>query len=63
MPAHPLPDGRVPVLLSAHDETLISQDARAILDFLDRSGEDNDPTLAIASTLLRLRRCGGTARS
>ncbi|MGB8791742.1 MAG: acyltransferase domain-containing protein, partial [Mycobacterium sp.] len=56
MPAHPLPDGRVPVLLSAHDETLISQDARAILDYLDRAGEDNDPTLAIASTLLRLRR-------
>ena len=56
MSAHPLPDGRVPVLLSAHDETLISQDARAILDYLDRAGEDNDPTLAIASTLLRLRR-------
>ena len=37
MPAHPLPDGRVPVLLSAHDETLISQDARAILDYLDRA--------------------------
>jgi mycobactin polyketide synthetase MbtD len=56
MLAHPLPDGRVPVLLSAHDETLISQDARAILDYLARSGDDNDPTLAVASTLLRLRR-------
>ncbi len=56
MLAHPLPDGGVPVLLSAHDETLISQDARAILDFLDRSGDDNDPTCAVASTLLRLRR-------
>jgi len=56
MLAHPLPDGRVPVLLSAHDETLISQDARAILDYLDRAGEDNDPAPAVASTLLRLRR-------
>jgi mycobactin polyketide synthetase MbtD len=56
MLAHPLPDGRVPVLLSAHDETLISRDARAILDFLDLSGEHDDPTVAVASTLLRLRR-------
>ena len=51
----PLPDGRVPVSLSAHDEELIGQDARAILDFLGRTGADTDPT-AIASTLLRLRR-------
>jgi mycobactin polyketide synthetase MbtD len=56
MLTHPLPDGRVPVLLSAHDETLISQDARAILDFLDRFGEGTDPTSAVASTLVRLRR-------
>jgi mycobactin polyketide synthetase MbtD len=56
MPVQPLPDGRVPVLLSAHDETLISQDARAILDYLDRAGEDGDPTAGVASTLLRLRR-------
>ena len=28
MLAQPLPDGRVPVLLSAHDEKLIRQDAR-----------------------------------
>jgi mycobactin polyketide synthetase MbtD len=56
MLAHPLPDGRVPVLLSAHDETLISQDAQAILDYLDQAGEDNDPTVGVASTLLRLRR-------
>jgi mycobactin polyketide synthetase MbtD len=56
MLARPLPDGRVPILLSAHDETLIGQDARAILDYLDRAGEDNDPTPAVASTLLRLRR-------
>ena len=56
MPAQPLPDGRVPVLLSAHDETLIGQDARAILDFLDQAGEDGDPAAGVASTLLRLRR-------
>ena len=56
MLAHPLPDGRVPVLLSAHDETLIRKDARAILEHLDRTGDSSDPTLAVASTLLRLRR-------
>jgi len=56
MLARPLPDGRVPVLLSAHDETLISQDARAILDYLGRAGDETDPTMAVASTLLRLRR-------
>jgi mycobactin polyketide synthetase MbtD len=57
--AHPLPDGRVPVLLSAHDEKLIGQDAQAILEYLDRTGEHNDPpdpTVAVASTLVRLRR-------
>ena len=56
MLAQPLPDGRVLVLLSAHDEKLISQDARAILDYLDRSGQDEDLTAAVASTLVRLRR-------
>lgn len=56
MTAQPLPDGRVPVLLSAHDERLIGQDASAILDYLDRLGGQQDPTVAVASTLLRLRR-------
>ena len=56
MLAQPLPDGRVPVLLSAHDETLICQDARAILDYLHRADTDPDPTADVASTLLRLRR-------
>ena len=56
MLAQPLPDGRVPVLLSAHDEALIGQDAWAILDHLDRAGDGDDPTTAVASTLLRLRR-------
>jgi mycobactin polyketide synthetase MbtD len=54
MPTHPLPDGRVPVLLSAHDKSLIGQDAQAILDYLDRAGEDL--TVEVASTMLRLRR-------
>ncbi|WP_156749658.1 acyltransferase domain-containing protein, partial [Mycobacterium sp. E1747] len=49
----PLPDGRTPVLLTAHDDELIVDDARAILDYLDRTDAD---TAAIASTLLRLRR-------
>jgi len=56
MLARPLPDGRVPVLLSAHDERLIGQDASAILDYLDRVATDHDPTVEVASTLLRLRR-------
>nr|WP_084187778.1 mycobactin polyketide synthase MbtD [Mycobacterium paraffinicum] len=49
----PLPDGRIPVLLTAHDEELIVDDARAILDYLDRTDAD---TAAIASSLLGLRR-------
>ncbi|OMC16195.1 mycobactin polyketide synthase MbtD [Mycobacterium sp. SP-6446] len=56
MLTHPLPDGRVPVLLSAHDEKLIGQDARAVLDYLDRVRDHDDLTTAVASTLLRLRR-------
>ncbi|OBG66754.1 mycobactin polyketide synthase MbtD [Mycobacterium sp. E3339] len=51
----PLPDARVPVLLSAHAEELIGQDARAILDHLDSAGADAD-VAAVASSLLRLRR-------
>ncbi|HEY2196626.1 MAG TPA: acyltransferase domain-containing protein, partial [Mycobacterium sp.] len=56
MLAQPLPDGRVPVLLSAHDETLITQDAWAILGYLDRIAPDHDPTAQVASSLIRLRR-------
>ena len=52
----PLPDGRVPVLLSAHDEGARSvRTRRAILDYLGRTAADTD-TAAVASTLLRLRR-------
>lgn len=46
------PDGRVPVLLSAHAEELIAADAGAILRYLDR-GPD---VPAVAATLLRTRR-------
>jgi mycobactin polyketide synthetase MbtD len=56
MLAQPLPDGRVPILLSAHDEQLIGKDAWAILDYVNRLGADRDPTVEVASTLLRLRR-------
>jgi mycobactin polyketide synthetase MbtD len=56
MLTHPLPDGRVPVLLSAHDPELIRRDAAAILDFLQRHTGTEDPVAAVASTLLRLRR-------
>lgn len=34
-----LPDGRIPVLLSAHAEELVRADAQAILDYLDRRPE------------------------
>lgn len=47
-----LPDGRVPVVLSAHADELIGADAEAILRYLDR-GPDVD---AVAGTLLRTRR-------
>src|SRR5947209_11587380 len=56
MLAQGLPDGRVPVLLSAHDEQLIAKDAQAILDYVDRLGADHEPTVEVASTVLRLRR-------
>jgi mycobactin polyketide synthetase MbtD len=56
MRPHPLPDGRIPVLLSAHDEELIGQDAAAILEYLQRRGEPGNRTAAVAATLLRTRR-------
>lgn len=52
MPSSRLPDGRVPVVLSAHAEELIGADAQAILHYLDR-GPD---VRAVAVTLLRTRR-------
>lgn len=47
-----LPDGRIPVVLSAHADELVSVDAEAILRYLDR-GVD---VRAVAATLLRTRR-------
>ena len=55
-----LPDGRVPVVLSSHDESLIAADADAILHFLDRLDGDHDPTADVASTVVRLRRAEAT---
>ena len=52
MQINSLPDGRVPVLLSAHTEDLLAADAEAILRYLDR--EPDVP--AVAATLLRTRR-------
>lgn len=47
-----LPDGRLPVVLSAHAEELLAADAEAILRYLDREPEVG----AVAATLLRTRR-------
>jgi mycobactin polyketide synthetase MbtD len=54
MPVRSLPDGRVPVLLSAHQQELIGRDAAAILDYLDRRPGVAVP--AVAAALLRTRR-------
>ena len=47
-----LPDGRVPVVLSAHADELLARDADAILQYLPR----NPDVSAVAATLLRTRR-------
>lgn len=47
-----LPDGRVPVVLSAHADELLARDAHAILQYLPR----NPNVSAVAATLLRTRR-------
>ena len=52
MPVDQLPDGRIPVLLSAHEEDLIAADATAILRYVE-GGAD---VYAVAATLLRTRR-------
>lgn len=50
--ARVFPDGRIPVLLSAHDESLLARDAAALLRYLDR-----DPGVAaVAAAVLRTRR-------
>jgi mycobactin polyketide synthetase MbtD len=59
-----LPDGRIPVLLSAHADDLVSVDARAIADYLDRFPET---TVAQAARQLhktrRVRRCRAVVRA
>ncbi|MUL77646.1 mycobactin polyketide synthase MbtD [Mycolicibacterium sp. CBMA 226] len=48
------PDGRVPVLLSAHTEELLAAEATGVADYLDRIGVVGIG--AVAAMLLRLRR-------
>lgn len=48
------PDGRVPVLLSAHTHELLAAEATGVADYLDRIGAIGIG--AVAATLLRLRR-------
>lgn len=52
MSAAGLPDGRVPVVLSAHADDLVAADAQAILRYLDRGPDVQD----VAATILRTRR-------
>ncbi|MCV7082443.1 hypothetical protein [Mycolicibacterium insubricum] len=49
--ARVFPDGRIPVLLSAHDESLLARDAAALLRYLDR-----DPGVAAVASAV----CGPT---
>jgi mycobactin polyketide synthetase MbtD len=52
IPLNLWPDGRIPVVLSAHLEELIAADAEAILRYLDREFD----VRAVAATLLNTRR-------
>lgn len=56
MAAGVMPDCRVPVLLSAHEDELIAQDAAAILRFVKQVGDNADIPGAVAATLRRTRR-------
>ncbi|MEB4209519.1 mycobactin polyketide synthase MbtD [Mycobacterium sp. 94-17] len=56
MLTHRLPDGRIPVVLSAHDPELVRREASAVADYLGRVGNSADLTAAVASTLLHLRK-------
>lgn len=51
-----LPDGRIPVLLSAHEGELICDDAAAILRFLKQLSGRADVPASVAATLRRTRR-------
>ncbi|MUL45715.1 SDR family NAD(P)-dependent oxidoreductase [Mycobacterium sp. CBMA293] len=48
------PDGRIPVLLSAHTEELLTAEATGVADYLDRS--EAADVAAVAAMLSRLRR-------
>jgi len=54
MTARPLPDGRVPVLLSAHALELLATEARNIAEYVEQYGISD--VAAVASTVARLRR-------
>ncbi|OBI13798.1 polyketide synthase [Mycobacterium sp. E2327] len=54
MPLNRLPDGRVPVLLSAHADDLVREDAGAIADYLERCPETTVDE--VGRQLLRTRR-------
>ncbi len=56
MAAGVMPDRRVPVLLSAHEDELIAQDAAAILRFVKQVGGTADLPRAVADTLRHTRR-------
>ena len=51
-----LPDGRVPVVLSAHDENLIATDAHAVLGYLDRTPCEVAQVAAQLTATRRVRR-------
>ena len=55
MTANPLPDARIPVLLSSHAEGLVAEDAAAILGHLDAHPEIAD-VRDVAQTVWRTRR-------
>lgn len=52
MPIGALPDGRTPVVLSAHDEDLVAVDAAALLRYVER----RPGVAAVADRVLRTRR-------
>lgn len=62
---HALPDRRIPVLLTAHAEDLVGQDAAAIVDYLERrtAATDVADVAAAVSRTRRLRRHRAVVRA
>ncbi|KWX67626.1 mycobactin polyketide synthase MbtD [Mycobacterium sp. NAZ190054] len=58
-----LPDGRIAVPLSAHDEELVPADARAILDYLQRTPSEPAQVAAHLAATRRLRRHRAVVRA